>query len=122
MKKVLVVDDSETQRVQLKKDLENAGYQVLEGTNGTDGLDKLEKNPDVALVISDVNMPGMDGITMCSKIHATGKYANLPIFMLTSEASPEQKQTAKQYGVRAWITKPFVTEKLIAAVGKVTQK
>ena len=122
MTKILVVDDSETQRFELKKVLEGAGYSVLEGVNGLDGIDKLEKNKDVALLICDVNMPEMDGLTMCSRIHSTGQYKELQIFMLTSEASSEQKQLAKQVGVRAWITKPFVPEKLLQAVDKVTSK
>jgi two-component system, chemotaxis family, chemotaxis protein CheY len=122
MAKVLVVDDSESQRFELKKDLEGAGHQVIEGVNGADGIEKLQSNGDIALVISDVNMPVMDGITMCSKIHEAGKNAGLPIFMLTSEASAEQKEMAKKFGVRAWIIKPFVKEKLLSAVEKVTQK
>jgi len=122
MIKILVVDDSETQRFELKKVLEGAGYNVLEGVNGVDGIEKLKANPDVALIICDVNMPEMDGLTMCLRIHETGQHKDLPIFMLTSEASAEQKQMAKQVGVRAWITKPFVPEKLLQAVQKVTSK
>src|ERR1017187_8908852 len=115
MAKILVVDDSESQRFQLKRDLEGAGHQVLEGLNGQDGLDKLVANPDVNLIICDVNMPGMDGLTMCSKIQEVGKFPGLSIFMLTSEATAELKQKAKQYGVRAWITKPYVAAKLLEA-------
>ena len=122
MAKIMVVDDSEHQRVQLKKDLEAGGHTVIESKDALDGLEKLETHPDLNLIICDVNMPGMDGITMCSKIHEGGKFPNLPIFMLTSEASAEIKKTAKQFGVRAWITKPHVTAKLLEAVEKVTQK
>lgn len=122
MAKILIVDDSESQRFQLKQDLAGAGYEVIEGCDGNDGFEKLQQNPDVALLIADVNMPGLDGISMCSKIHQTGKFVGLPIFMLTTEASPELKQSAKQFGVRAWITKPFVAAKLIEAAGKVIKK
>jgi two-component system chemotaxis response regulator CheY len=122
MAKILVVDDSESQRAQLKTDLESGGHTVIEGSNGHDGLDKLTQNPDVALVICDVNMPGMDGLTMCSKIKQTEKFPNLPIFMLTSEATAELKKAAKEYGVRAWITKPYVAAKLLEALGKVIKK
>jgi CheY-like chemotaxis protein len=122
MAKVMVVDDSEHQRFQLKKDLETGGHIVIEAKDAFDGLEKLETNTDLNLIICDVNMPGMDGITMCSKIHETGKFPNLPIFMLTSEASAEIKKAAKQFGVRAWITKPHVAAKLLEAVDKVTKK
>jgi CheY-like chemotaxis protein len=122
MAKILVVDDAETQRFQLKKDLEAAGYSVVEAHDGLDGLKVIENNPDILLVICDVNMPVMDGITMCSKVKETGKLPGIPIFMLTTEASAELKQTAKQFGVRAWITKPFVAVKLIEAVGKVVKR
>jgi two-component system chemotaxis response regulator CheY len=122
MTKILVVDDSETQRFELKKVLEGAGYSVIEGVNGVDGISKLKSNPEVSLIICDVNMPEMDGLTMCLKIHETGEFKNVQIFMLTSEASAEQKQMAKQVGVRAWITKPFAPEKLLQAVQKVTSK
>jgi two-component system chemotaxis response regulator CheY len=122
MSKILVVDDAETQRFQLKKDLEAAGYEVVEAHDGLDGLKVIDLNPDISLVICDVNMPIMDGLTMCSKVKETGKLQGVPIFMLTTEASAEMKQTAKQFGVRAWITKPFVAIKLIEAVGKVVKK
>lgn len=122
MAKILVVDDSEHQRFQLKKDLESGGYIVVEGVDANDGLEKLWQNSDVALVICDVNMPGMDGVTMCSKIHESGKFPGLPVFMLTSEASAELKKIAKQFGVRAWITKPYNGAKLLEAVEKVIKK
>ena len=122
MAKVMVVDDSEHQRFQLKKDLESGGHVVIEGHDAHDGLEKLWQNLDVALIICDVNMPGMDGITMCSKVHESGKFPGLPVFMLTSEASAELKKTAKQFGVRAWITKPYVAAKLLEAVEKVLKK
>ena len=64
-------------------------------------------------------MPVMDGLTMISKVYKAGKHPGLPIFMLTSEATAELKQIAKQYGVRAWITKPYVAAKLLEAISKV---
>jgi two-component system chemotaxis response regulator CheY len=122
MFKILVVDDAETQRFQLKKDLEAAAYEVVEAYDGLHGLLIIDENPDISVIICDVNMPVMDGITMCSKIKEAGKLPGVPIFMLTTEASAEMKQTAKQLGVRAWITKPFVATKLVEAVGKVIKK
>lgn len=120
MAKILVVDDTEIQRFQLKRDLESAGHQVIDACDGADGLTKLKQNPDVALIICDVNMPNMDGLTMCSQIQADGQHKGIPVFMLTTESSAELKEAGKKCGVRAWITKPHVPEKLFAAVGKVT--
>ena len=118
----MVVDDSESQRARLRQDLESGGYQVVEGQNGADGLEKLAANPDLSLVICDVNMPEMDGLTFCSKIQESGKHPGLPIFMLTTEASPELRQRAKNLGVRAWIIKPHVAAKLLEAASKVIKK
>ena len=122
MAKVMIVDDSETQRFPLKQEFQNAGYQVVEANDGLTGLSTLKENPDVALIICDVNMPGMDGISMCAKIHEMEIFRGIPIFMLTTEASAELKQKAKQFGVRAWITKPFDAKKMIEAAAKVVKK
>jgi len=122
MAKILIVDDSESQRTQLRSDLEKGQHSVIEAGNGHEGLDQLSKNPDVSAIICDVNMPGMDGLTMCLKIKQMNSFPNLPIFMLTSEATAEIKKTAKENGVRAWITKPYVAEKLLGALDKVLKK
>jgi two-component system chemotaxis response regulator CheY len=120
--KIMIVDDSETLRVQLRQDLETAGYQVVEGVDGVNGLETLEKNKDCSLIICDVNMPNMDGFTMCTKVHQTPEFKAVPIFMLTTESSPEMKVKGKEAGVLAWITKPYVAEKMLAAIGKVLKK
>lgn len=122
MAKVMVVDDAEAQRFPLKQEFEKAGYQVVEAADGFSGLKQLSANPDVGLIICDVNMPGMDGLTMCSKVFENEAWRSIPIFMLTTEASVELKQKAKQFGVRAWITKPFDAKKLIEAAAKVIKK
>lgn len=119
MARILVVDDSEIQRTQLRKDLEGAGHQVLEASNGVEGLAKLRQDPGIELVICDVNMPEMDGLAMCQKIKEGGQHPQLPIFMLTTEVLPELKQRGQAAGVRAWIAKPFALEKLLKAVEKV---
>lgn len=122
MAKILIVDDSETQRFALRQDLEKAGYEVTEAANGHEGLEKLSKNLDIALIISDVNMPVMDGITMCTKLKELGSHAGIPIFMLTSEATPELKDRSKGAGVTAWIVKPYVGEKIVSAARKVIKQ
>ena len=119
MAKILVVDDSEMLRSQLKKVLSDAGHQVVEAVDGLNGIEVLEANRDVKLILCDVNMPRMDGISMCQKIHADAALGKIPIFMLTTESNPDMKAKGKEAGVIAWITKPFVEDKLIAAVNKV---
>ncbi len=119
MAKILVVDDSETLRSQLKKALEDGGHQVVEGFDGQDGLEDLEKNPDVKLILCDVNMPRMDGLTMIRKVREKDAFKTLPVFMLTTESSPEMKAQGKESGVMAWVVKPFVAEKLLGAISKV---
>lgn len=122
MAKIVIVDDSETLRSQLKRDLEAAGHQVIEGYDGVNGLEVLEANQDVKLIICDVNMPRMDGLTMCKKAHDKPELSKVPIFMLTTEASPEMKTKGKEAGVIAWIIKPYVVEKVMGAVSKVLAK
>lgn len=116
---ILVIDDSDTQRHSLREDLEKAGYQVIEAGNGKEGLEQLAKNKDVKLIICDLNMPEMDGITMCGKLKETNSHPGVPIFMLTSEATPDLKAKSKEAGVTAWIVKPHSAEKVVAAAKKV---
>lgn len=120
MRKILVVDDAETQRLFIRKELESIGCFIIEACDGADGLEKLKANSGVNLIICDVNMPKMDGITMCSKVAEIEEFKQIPIFMLTTETSADMKQKAKQYGVRAWIVKPCDGQKLQEAVKKVT--
>ncbi len=119
MAKILVVDDSETLRTQLRKILEAKGHQVVEAENGVRGLEQFAAHDDLKLVFCDVNMPEMDGLTMCERIRDTMPTRKVPIFMLTTESSKEMKLRGKDAGVMAWVTKPFVEEKLLMAVDKV---
>ena len=122
MAKVLVVDDSESHRFQIKRDLQGAGYEVMEAHDGQDALLKLAEKPKVDLILADVNMPVMDGLTMCAKLHEKGTHLGTPIFMLTTESSNEMKLAGKKVGVNAWIIKPYVIEKLLVAIDKVLKK
>lgn len=119
MKKILVVDDSETLRTQLKRTLTTASFDVVEAENGVQGLSQFAANQDVSLIVCDVNMPEMDGLTMCERIASDPAMKKVPIFMLTTESSQEMKVRGKAAGVMAWVTKPFVEEKLLKAVEKV---
>lgn len=118
MNKILIVDDSEAMRTQLRKELEAEKYTVIEAYDGIDGLKQLSANKDLSLIISDVNMPNMDGFTMCGKIRENKEYANITILMLTTEATPEMKLKGREVGVRAWVAKPYVFEKLILAINR----
>lgn len=115
--KILVVDDSATVRDSVKQALLASSFVVIEAVDGLDGLKKLGENSDVKLIICDVNMPNMDGLSMCAKLKETN--SSIPIFMLTTEANAEMKEKGKAYGVRAWMIKPFNGEKMIAGIKKV---
>jgi two-component system, chemotaxis family, chemotaxis protein CheY len=117
--KILIVDDSETLRTQLRRDLESKKYAVIEGTDGVDGLAKIGENSDVRMVITDVNMPKMDGLAMAKKIHELPNFQKLPIIVMTTELAQDLKNKGKEAGVLAWVTKPYNAEKLLAVVGKV---
>ena len=119
MKKVLLVDDSDTIRDELKSIIaEKPDVGVCEAVNGLEGLQRLEEDADIGLMIVDVNMPEMDGITMIKRICNDGKYNHIPIVMLTTEASPEMKEEAKENGVKAWILKPFNEKKINLVIDK----
>jgi two-component system chemotaxis response regulator CheY len=119
MATIIVIDDSATVRTQVKQCLESAGHKVIEADCGADGLAKIvaAKTPD--LVITDYNMPGLDGIAMLSKVKEQMGATKFPIFMLTTETSDALKAAGKEVGVMAWINKPFVPEKLLGAISKV---
>lgn len=120
MHTVVVIDDSEAVRTQLKSAFEGAGFSVVEGVDGTDGFNKLTTTPGINLVISDYNMPGMDGLTMLQKAKEKLGSFPFPVFMLTTETSVALKTQGKEIGITAWINKPFVSQKLIDAAKKVT--
>lgn len=122
MAKILVVDDSETVRNRLITDLEAVGHVVLEAENGVKGLQALDSNQDTNIVISDVNMPEMDGITMCSKINEKPEFKDVHLFVLTTEFDQELKAKGKQAGVKLWITKPVKMPKLIEVIQKILDR
>ena len=116
-KVVLAVDDSASVRQMVSFTLEAQGYEVKQATDGEDGLSKL--TGPIHLVISDLNMPRMDGIQFISKVRASAAHRYVPILMLTTESQAEKKQQAKAAGATGWITKPFRPEQLLAVAKKV---
>jgi two-component system chemotaxis response regulator CheY len=117
-KKVLVVDDSPTVRQQVSLALKQAGFEVVEATDGADGVQKVGSDPSIGMVILDVNMPRMNGLEMLETIKAGGQNAGLAVIMLTSEGQQSLIDRAKKAGAKGWIVKPFKAELLVAAVKK----
>ena len=116
-KTLLIVDDSFSMRQTLGIALRGAGYEVVEACDGQDALSKLDGRK-YNLIISDVNMPNMDGITFVKAAKALPNYKFTPIIMLTTEGDAAKVQAGKDAGVRAWVLKPFQPPALLDAVAK----
>lgn len=116
-KTVMIVDDSISIRQVVGLTLRGAGYDVVEGSNGRDALAKLGQQK-VNLIVSDVNMPEMNGIEFVKAVKAQPEYRFLPIIMLTTESGDEKKREGQAAGARAWVVKPFKPEVLLNAVQK----
>jgi two-component system chemotaxis response regulator CheY len=118
-KTIMVVDDSISIRQVVGLALKQAGYDVIEGVDGKDALSKLN-GQKVNLIISDVNMPNMDGISFVRELKTRPAYKFTPVLMLTTESQEDKKEQGKAAGARAWMVKPFKPEALVAAVQKLT--
>ena len=116
-KTILVVDDSASLRQVVAIALKGAGYDVIEACDGKDALSKLT-GQKVHLIISDVNMPNMDGITMVKEIKQLAAYKFTPIIMLTTESQESKKAEGQAAGAKAWVVKPFKPEQMLQAVSK----
>ncbi|MDD9952549.1 MAG: response regulator [Zetaproteobacteria bacterium] len=111
MAKILIVDDSPTVRASLNAILTQLSHEVVEAEDGYDGLSKLKRNKDVAMVFADVHMPQMDGLTMIKEIvlNTSGKYGNIPCVVISTEDDKNIIDLARLSGVKAWCVKPFQT-------------
>jgi len=116
--RVLTVDDSRTILAMLHHTLTNAGFEVLQAENGQVGLDVLGRE-DVDVVITDINMPVMDGIEFIRNVRATGRHQSLPILILTTATSPDKRDQGRAAGGTGWIVKPVDPETLISVINKV---
>ena len=119
-KKILTVDDSKTIREMVSFTLKNAGYEVIEAHDGQHALEVLASNDNVDIVITDVNMPNMDGMTLTKTLRGKDEYKFTPILILTTEGDDAKKQEGRDAGATGWIVKPFNPEKLLQVVGKVS--
>lgn len=116
---VLVIDDSESIREAVSLALSGSGYEVTRAEDGLDGLHQLRLAPKVDLVITDLNMPKMDGITLVQEIRKDEHFRFLPILILTTESQHIKRMEAKKAGATGWIVKPFVKDQLLQVVKKV---
>ena len=117
-KTILTVDDSRTMRDMLRLALIDAGFDVIQAEDGVHGLEVLEgSQPDV--IITDINMPRMDGFGFIEGVRSHTRYRGVPILVLTTESDPAKKDRARQAGATGWIVKPFTPTKLVDAIRRV---
>lgn len=117
-KTIITVDDAQTMRKMIRFTLQPTGHQILEAADGVEAFNTLKDKP-VDLIITDVNMPNMDGLELTRKLRATALHSRTPIVLLTTESSPEKKTQGKAAGATGWIVKPFNQQQLLAIVAKI---
>ncbi|HEX6017470.1 MAG TPA: response regulator [Burkholderiaceae bacterium] len=118
MHSILAVDDSASMRQMVSFTLKNAGFTVVEAVDGQDAWEKATSR-DFSLVLTDQNMPRMDGISLTRKLRETPRFKTTPILILTTESSDEMKHKGRVAGATGWLVKPFDPAKLIEVIGKV---
>jgi len=117
-KTVLIVDDSMAMRRMIAFTLESSGFSVIQGCNGVEGLERLNEQP-ADLIIADVNMPVMDGITFVRHARTLPGFQSIPILMLTTENLKSRVSEAREAGASGWLVKPFRPDRLLEVVGRV---
>lgn len=118
-KTVLVVDDSPTMRQMVALTLTNAGFKVVEAEHGKDAVTKVAGGPKMDLVVTDLNMPEMDGIALIKELRKMAAFKFTPILMLTTESAEDKKNAGKAAGATGWIVKPFNPELILKVIAKV---
>ena len=116
-KKILIVDDSSTVRLQISRVLAAAGFDVAQAQDGVEGAEVIDQG-EVSLVLCDVNMPRMNGLSMVELVRSQARHAALPILMLTTEGQSRMIRRARDAGAKGWIVKPFSPELLVTTVQK----
>ena len=117
-KVIMTVDDSTTVRQMVSFTLGDAGYQVVEASDGRDALSKLGESTTVDMLITDLNMPNLDGIELIKNVRTQARHKFVPILMLTTESQDAKKQQGKAAGASGWIVKPFSATQLVEVVRK----
>jgi len=118
MKTILAIDDSPSMRQMVAFTLQAHGYEVIEAVDGLDGLEKARAQA-ASLVLTDQNMPGMDGLTLIRALRGLPQYQTVPILMLTTESGADMKAQGRAAGATGWMVKPFDPQKLVEVVKKV---
>jgi two-component system, chemotaxis family, chemotaxis protein CheY len=116
--RIMTVDDSASMRQMVSITLKGAGYDVVEATDGRDALEKMESY-SIHMLITDINMPNLDGIGLVRKVRSHAVYRFIPIILLTTESQGSRKQEGKTAGATGWIVKPFKPDQLLNVVKKV---
>ena len=119
-KTILAVDDSATMREMIFQSLSEIGYRVVLAVDGVDALDKLRSEAAPSVIITDINMPRMNGIALIDRLRREGPNRTTPILVLSTETDADWKAQAKQAGATGWITKPFNPERIADAIRKVS--
>ena len=120
-KHILTVDDSPSMRMIIKSCLEKEGYQVSEACDGLDGLEKLKLTENYNLLLVDLNMPNMDGISFVKEVRKLNTYNKIPIVMLTTESEAIKKAEGAVAGATGWIVKPFEPEEFVKVIARLTK-
>lgn len=116
-KKIIVVDDSQAVRQQVTLVLNQGGFTVIEAVDGWEGFNVIQRTPDIALVLCDVDMPRVNGLEMLESLKQAGRV--VPVVMLTTEGQPQLIDRAKKAGAKGWIVKPFKADLLLAAARRI---
>ena len=116
---VLIVDDSETVRIKLKNALQASGLIIHEASDGLEGLGVLEETRTINLIVSDLNMPGLNGLDFIEQARTFEEFKEVPVLIVTTEVAQSLKQRAKDLGVRAWMQKPLAQEKVADVINRV---
>ncbi len=118
-KTALVVDDSPTMRQMVALTLTDAGFKVVEAEHGKDAVNKVSDGSKMDIVVTDLNMPEMDGIALIKELRKMASFKFTPILMLTTESSEDKKKAGKEAGATGWIVKPFNPELMLKVIAKV---
>ena len=120
--KILLIEDSEDFRSKMKSLLETLDYEVLEASDGLEGIDVMKNQGEIGLVISDLHMPNLDGLSMCKKLKDDNINSDALILMVTTEANPKLKRKGSDAGIYKWLLKPISDKKFLSMIKKIISK